>query len=224
MLKKIAATAAPRFSPTTSFMASSAARAAELATPVAARASAAVAAIFFSVSGSGAPGMDAGMTREAAQLMVARLHLYELLTGPDPSHAPGAAGIVRRALLVAVRRRASVAARGDHDQADRKGVGDAHRASRGACCAYGVEAAVRSDAAGLNRGHAQRRPRRRRRWRRGPRGDRMTSSPPRTIRLLLLVILALAVSTTAALGPRRRATSEAKRAEPRRHGRRWRSW
>ena len=41
----------------------------------------------------------------------------------------------------------------------------------------------------------------------------MTSIPPRPIRLLLLVILALAVSTTAALGAPTNSQIRAKRAE-----------
>ena len=48
---------------------------------------------------------------------------------------------------------------------------------------------------------------------RTPVENRMTSSPPRTIRLLLLVVLALAVSTTAALGAPTNSQIRAKRAE-----------
>ena len=48
---------------------------------------------------------------------------------------------------------------------------------------------------------------------RTPVENRMTSNPPRTIRLLLLVILALAVSTTAALAAPTNSQIQAKRAE-----------
>ena len=100
------------------------------------------------------------------------------------------------------RHRASVAARGDHDAADRKRVGDAHRTSgglRSACGRSGCRAARTH--AGLIRGHAQRRHAKETpAATRTPVENRMTSIPPRPIRLLLLVVLALAVSATAALG------------------------